>query len=135
MTTKATPEQALAYLGDLHNLEAFVEEVDAVERSGAGYKFVLGRGALPDLVVDYVVTTPGTAVVAEGTHSSIDLIDRWDVAPAGDGARVRYVGTYELKGLSKVGGPFSGQLGRRSVKRVAERLKIRLDGLAAGPSS
>ena len=84
MTTKATPEQALAYLGDLHNLEAFVEEV---------------------------------------------------VAPAGDGARVRYVGTYELKGLSKVGGPFSRLLGQRSVKRVAERLKIRLDGLAAGPSS
>ena len=62
-------------------------------------------------------------------------MSRWAPGPGSEQRGHRYVGTYELKGLSKVGGPFSRLLGQRSVKRVAERLKIRLDGLAAGPSS
>jgi hypothetical protein len=60
LTTRATPEQALAFLGDLHNLPRFIAEVTRVDATGAdAYEVGFDRGFfIPDLVVDYAVERP-----------------------------------------------------------------------------
>ena len=131
VTTRATPEQALAYLADLRNLEAWVREVDSVEADGDGYRVALDRLLMPDLVLDYRVAREGDAVVARGTAGSMELTDRWDVRPAERGAEVAYEGTFRLKGAAKLTAPIAQLAGDVRAKSLAGSLREHLDGLAA----
>jgi carbon monoxide dehydrogenase subunit G len=131
VTTRATPDQALAYLADLRNLEAWVREVDSVEPDGDGYRVALDRLLMPDLVIDYRVDRAGDAVVATGSGGSMEVVDRWDVRPADGGAEVAYTGTYELKGAAKLTGPIAQLAGDVRAKSLAASLREHLDGLAA----
>lgn len=130
--TDADPARVVAYLSDLTNLVHFVREIESVAPEGPGYRVTLDRGLLmPDMVVDYTVATEGDTVVATGSHSSIDAVDRWQVTPSGEGADVRYHGTYELKGIAKASGPLAQLAGNWRAKGIAETLADRLDELAA----
>lgn len=132
--TSATPGRALDFLADLNNLTEFVHEVEKVERSDEGYAVSLDRGLImPDMVVQYTVSRPEGAVVAEGTHRSIHVVDRWDVsATETGGAEVRYHGTYELKGPTKLVAPLARYFSERGTDDLATRLGESLDALEPG---
>jgi hypothetical protein len=135
ITTTATPQQAVAYLADLRNLPDWVREVDRVEATADGYEAHLDRLLLPDLVIAYTVTRGDGVVVADGTSPSADLVDRWEVTPSGDGAEVDYVGTLELKGVTKLAGPLAGLAGDARATGLAQALRERLDALAGAPAA
>ena len=135
LTTTASPEAAIAYLSDLTHFPEHVSEISSAERSGDGYTVTLGRFALPDVEFDYHVAATDTTVTATGTTHSMDVVDTWTVRPSGSGSEVAYVGSFELKGLTKLGGPMAQVFGQSRAPELAKSLKARLDALPAGESS
>lgn len=136
VTTTASPQEAVAYLADLRHLPEHVSQVtDVREGKGDGtYAVRLARLLSQDMVVDYVVRTTGSTVVATGTHDQIDVEDRWDVTPHPEGSEIRYRGTYELKGASKITAPLSQLFGKAMAGGLGKRLKARLDERGALPA-
>jgi carbon monoxide dehydrogenase subunit G len=133
-TTSAPPERAVAFLADLRNLELWVGEVAGVDADGDRYTVRFSRGFfLPDLVVDYTVSRDGPTIVATGTSSSMDVVDRWDVTPSDGGSAIRYDGTYELKGVNKLAAPFAQFMGDVRAKGLARSLAKHLDAAGEPP--
>lgn len=132
--TDRAPADALAFMADLRNFEAWDPGVEQATQ-------VVGHGGGPDAEFDVVVAAPGKGltlryvtteyvapnqVVVRAASKMLTSLDRIDVVADGDGSRVTYDAELTLNGplgvLNVVLKPIFDRIGRRADQGLQQAL-------------
>lgn len=129
LTTSAAPDQTVAYLADLSNMQHWLREVSGARRvDDSRYDVEFPRFLASNLVFEYQVTSEPGSVVAAARHRKMDVTDRWDITAGDDGSVVRYTGVAHYHGITP--DALLGLVGRLRSRGLAKALKRELDAVA-----
>jgi uncharacterized protein YndB with AHSA1/START domain len=127
-----------AYIARAEELPRYVTDFESVEQDSAGepgvgtsYSYKMARGAQGTFA--WTTFDPPARLAWRGPAvkaglGSMQPAGRWEMAPAGDGTRVKLVMAPTPGGLFKLLAPFMAAGMRKGNEQALERLKHQLEG-------
>jgi uncharacterized protein YndB with AHSA1/START domain len=132
-----SPAEVFAYIARAEDLPGYVTDFDSVEQDSEGepgvgtrYSYRMKRGARGTF--EWTEFEPTSRLAWHGPAvkagpGSMEPAGRWEIAPAGQGTRVKLVMAPTPGGLFKLLAPFMAAGMRKGNEQALERLKRQLE--------